>query len=296
MCFLIVAFSWLGAKVSAVDNATESLAPPRTAAASHSRKTFATTSLVHSRLLFQYTTAEDISGLMPPVRRLTVASSVNITLSPQDATESIMIQLPHATFSTLKRLQVVGMDPACDLQGSMCLCEVGTVNSSSLPADMSSPYSECVPDCSYLLEPQPQPPSEAYDASDWYQLRVPCTMQPERQYILEVLSEPNGAFTPSGLYPVSGSMPVFRKLQQAGSNATAAATEDEEHEWLESAVMSSEKLFEPSTLASGSSTAFHRLVVTAPAGVKVLSSAEEERATMNAGADHCSALPSVQLC
>ena len=121
-------------------------------------------------------------------------------------------------------------------------------------------------------------------------------MQPERQYILEVLSEPNGAFTPSGLYPVSGSMPVFRKLQQAGSNATAAATEDEEHEWLESAVMSSEKLFEPSTLASGSSTAFHRLVVTAPAGVKVLSSAEEERATMNAGADHCSALPSVQLC
>ena len=299
VCVLIVAFSWLGTKVSAVDNATESLAPPITAATSHVREIFATTSSVYSRLLFRYSTADDTSALGTSVRRLTVVSSVNITLSPQDATESIMIRLPPDTYSTLKRLQVVGMDTDCALQGSMCLCEVGTVNSSTIPLELSSPYSDCVAECSYLLEPKPQAPAEVYDASDWYQLRVPCTMQPDRPYVLEVLSEPNGAFPDSHPYQVSDSEPAAnRRLQEDTGNGTGGAGDSAGHQWLEAAVASSPKRFEPSTLASGSATAFHRLVISAPAGVTVLSSAEEEHVVTNAGATRrfsCSGLRAAAL-
>lgn len=284
VCFLIVVFSWVGTEVSAVDDATESLAVPRTPTTAHG-STFATTISVYSRLLFRYASAEDTSGPAPAVRRLTVASSVNLTLSPQDVSDSIMIQLPQATYTTLKRLQVVGMDPLCDLKGSMCLCEIGTVNISTFPAYMSHPYSACVADCSYLLEPKPQPPSDAYGASDWYQLRMPCTLQPDREYILEVLSAPDGAFQPSDPYSVyeSASGSTTRRLQRDSSQDSKNETEKEESQWLESAVLGSEKRFEPSTLSSGSYTAFHRLVVTVPEGLKVLASAEEEHTVVHSG-------------
>jgi hypothetical protein len=292
VCALIVVFSWVGTQVSAVDNATESLVVPHAAPVSTRGKSFATAHSVLSRLIFRYASPEDTAGpsSTPSVRRLEVFSSVNLTISPQDVTNTILLQLPPAAFATLKRLQVVGMDASCDLKGSMCLCETGAVNSSTLPAELTTPFSKCVADCSYVLKPNPLPLSAAYDAPDWYQLLLPCTLQPERRYVLEVLSAPAIAFAPSDPYPVNVSTSAAAAAA-SGSNGTlqnssisSGESDSGATEWLESGVLASSKRFEPSVLEKGSFTAFHRLIVTAPAGLKVLASAEEERSAVHPGA------------
>lgn len=316
VCGFIVVFSWLGTQVSGVDDATETLANAHTPTASHGTA-FATTSSVTSKLVFRY--PED-GSTEDHVRRLTVESAVNITLSPQEVSDSIMIQIPQAVHSTLKRLQVVGMDISCNRKGTMCLCQTAALNNTSLSADVSAPFSDCRADCSYVLQQSPLPPSMAYSYSDWYQLLVPCTLQPDMQYILEVLSAPEGAFMPSDPYvvPKESSTSVedaesvpdegSETLESSGSEESSGSTrrlqkdsssapsgDDEvnsnrtrteqavEPEQLETGMLGSAKRFEPSTLASGSYTAFHRLIVTLPAGLKALSSVEEEHSESLAG-------------
>eukprot|EP00892_Ulva_mutabilis_P010105 jgi/Ulvmu1/7467/UM037_0010.1 len=190
--------------------------------------------------------------------------ATNTTIHPAYAANALTVNIPPATASSLLRLQIFGMDTACDITAQMCLCGASDALPPLLQAAVPQ-VSKCPPiDCAAtLLQPILMLPSDAYDHQHWYKLLLPCTLLPDRAYTIEWVSQPAAAFASSAPY------------DDAADSTNAVEGGNGDGQPLPNvAVLARPKAYLPSTLERGAEAAFTQFTVTAPAALTVLTGTE----------------------
>jgi hypothetical protein len=260
---LLAGAAWAGHQVSAVDAKTESL---QVQGASTHHEVYTTYAVTHRADTHVYFREDAAQSTRSAPRTLSVQVVTSLAFSPRGIGRTLALQLPPAVSASLLRICMTGMSPACDAHGSMCLCTGAGYNASSAPAPPPGAVSGAPLDCSQVLQHSPRPGDIVYAAAQWHELRLPCIVQPQREYVLQVLSAPVQAFRLSAPYTIPHHPGDSRHPRQAV------------------AMTSANEYFVVSTLDSGADRSFSRLVVTAPANLVVLASTEVERSQVLDGA------------
>eukprot|EP00892_Ulva_mutabilis_P010103 jgi/Ulvmu1/7465/UM037_0008.1 len=182
-------------------------------------------------------------------------AAVNKTFSPASAATAVALNIPPDTMQTLQRIRIFGVDH-CNDTVPPCICGPSAARAALPAALRSAPPPVCGRPCSEdTLEPLALPAARVYEEDDWFVLRMPCMLRPGNTYTIEWLAAPENAVLESAPYDTSAAGGRGRCTQGAALSVTLLD-------------------IVPSCVARGSDTGTARIVVTAPVGVTVLSSAE----------------------